>query len=180
MKLLFASDIHGSELYCKELCRRIEEEIPDKIVLLGDLLYHGPRNDLPHGYAPKQVISLLNAMSKHIIAVRGNCDSEVDQMVLDFPCLADYTTLLLPNGKIVFATHGHLWTPEDTDTLGTCDVFVSGHTHIKQLVNFDKTLVLNPGSVALPKDDCRSYAIYEDDIFAIKTLDGSPLHTVQI
>ena len=111
MKLLIASDLHGSAYYCEKLLARIDAERPDRILLLGDLLYHGPRNDLPRGYAPKEVIPMLNGLKERIIAVRGNCDAEVDQMVLEFPILADYTTILLENGRTLFATHGHLFDP---------------------------------------------------------------------
>ena len=127
MKLLIASDLHGSAHYCEKLLARIEAEQPDKILLLGDLLYHGPRNDLPEGYAPKQVIPMLNGLKDKIIAVRGNCDAEVDQMVLEFPIMADYTTLLLENGRTLFATHGHLFDPDHLPPLPagsayTCEI----------------------------------------------------------
>lgn len=120
MKYLIASDIHGSAYWTERLCAAIEVEQPDRIVLLGDLLYHGPRNDLPRDYAPKRVIPLLNALADGIIAVRGNCDAEVDQMVLDFPCMADYNVLWDPGatnpvtggrGRELFLTHGHVWGP---------------------------------------------------------------------
>ena len=113
MKLLIASDLHGSAYYCQKLLERIEAEQPDRILLLGDLLYHGPRNDLPRDYAPKQVVPMLNGLKDRIVAVRGNCEAEVDQMVLEFPVMADYTTLLLEEGKLLFATHGHKFNPEN-------------------------------------------------------------------
>ena len=112
MKLVLASDLHGSALYTGQLMKRIEAEAPDRVLLLGDLLYHGPRNDLPEGYAPKQVIPMLNGIKEKIVAVRGNCEAEVDQMVLEFPVMAEYTTLALENGKLLFATHGHHFDPE--------------------------------------------------------------------
>ena len=111
MKLVLASDLHGSALYTDQLMKRIEAEAPDRVLLLGDLLYHGPRNDLPEGYAPKQVIPMLNGIKEKIVAVRGNCEAEVDQMVLEFPVMAEYTTLALENGKLLFATHGHHFDP---------------------------------------------------------------------
>ena len=120
MKLLIASDLHGSAYYCQKLLERIEAEQPDRILLLGDLLYHGPRNDLPRDYAPKQVIPMLNGLKDRIVAVRGNCEAEVDQMVLEFPVMADYTTLLLEEGKLLFATHGHKFNPENLPPLPPC------------------------------------------------------------
>ena len=178
MKLLFASDIHGSLTYCQKLYAQIEKESPDKIVLLGDLLYHGPRNDLPLGYAPKKVIPLLNSLSKHIIAVRGNCDAEVDQMVLDFPCMADYTTIVTDTGKVIFATHGHLMTPENHSAASAFDAFISGHTHIKQAYRNATYLVVNPGSVSIPKDDSHSYATFTNNIFSLKDLSGNIIDEV--
>lgn len=180
MKLVFASDIHGSALYCAELCERIEEERPDRIVLLGDLLYHGPRNDLPEGYAPKEVITLLNKLKDRIIAVRGNCDSEVDQMVLDFPCMADYTTITTPEGYVLFVTHGHLHDVDAPTKLPRSDAFVFGHTHVKQGAVEDGLLMINPGSVSLPKDNERSYAIYEEGVFTFKDLSGVVLGNISI
>ena len=126
MKLLIASDLHGSARYCENLLARIDAEQPDKILLLGDLLYHGPRNDLPQGYAPKQVIPMLNGLKDKIIAVRGNCDAEVDQMVLEFPIMADYTTLVLENGRTLFATHGHLFDPDHLPPLPAGSAFAFG------------------------------------------------------
>lgn len=178
MKLLFASDIHGSASYCKQLCTRIENESPDKIVLLGDLLYHGPRNDLPSGYSPKEVIPLLNSLADRIIAVRGNCDSEVDQMVLDFPCMADYTTIMTETGKVIFATHGHIMTPDEHEGSTSFDVFISGHTHVKQAYDTGEFLVINPGSISLPKDGERSYATYADGVFNLKDLAGTTLQSI--
>ena len=106
MKLMIASDLHGSAFYCRQLLAAMEREQPDKLLLLGDILYHGPRNDLPEGYAPKEVIAMLNPLRERLLCVRGNCDTEVDQMVLDFPILADYA-LLYAGSRTVFATHGH-------------------------------------------------------------------------
>lgn len=116
MKLMIASDLHGSAFYAKKWLQRVEEERPDRILLLGDLLYHGPRNDLPEGYAPKEVIPLLNGLAPRLICVRGNCDAEVDQMVLDFPIMADYV-LLQAEEHTVFATHGHIHSPEQLPRL---------------------------------------------------------------
>lgn len=179
MKLIFASDIHGSATYCEQLFERIADENPDLIVLLGDLLYHGPRNDLPLGYDPKRVVSLLNSAKDRIIAVRGNCDSEVDQMVLDFPCMADYSTILLERNIAFFITHGHVFKPEDAKDLAASQAFISGHTHIKQAETIEGCFMLNPGSISLPKDGSRSFAIYDEGTFLLKTLEGSIIDTVR-
>ena len=107
MKWMIASDLHGSVYYCTKMLEALEREQAGRLLLLGDLLYHGPRNDLPRDYAPKQVIPLLNGIRTKLVCVRGNCDAEVDQMVLDFPMLADYC--VLPVGqRLVYATHGHI------------------------------------------------------------------------
>ena len=107
MKWMIASDIHGSAFYCEKMLKAFEREQADKLLLLGDILYHGPRNDLPKGYAPKKVIELLNNIKEKILCVRGNCDAEVDQMVLEFPVLADYM-LLFDGTCAIYATHGHV------------------------------------------------------------------------
>lgn len=173
-KLLIASDIHGSAFWCRKLAERIATESPDKIILLGDLLYHGPRNDLPQDYAPKEVLAILNGYKDKIIAVRGNCDAEVDQMVLEFPMLADYTTLLLPDGTTVFATHGHLY--DDAHPLLLCpdDVLLCGHTHLYADEIRNGHRYLNPGSVSLPKEGrTNSYMTWEPGKFILKDMDGN-------
>ena len=129
MKWIVASDIHGSAKYCSELLDAYEREKADRLLLLGDLLYHGPRNDLPDEYAPKMVIAMLNAKKNQILCVRGNCDAEVDQMVLEFPILADYCMLDLGT-KLVYATHGHLTSAEQLPPLREGDLFLQGHTHV--------------------------------------------------
>ena len=121
MKIMIASDIHGSAYYLEQLLNRYHEENPDKLLLLGDILYHGPRNDLPKGYAPKDVILLLNTHKEEILCVRGNCDTEVDQMVLDFPILADYC-ILYEKGHMIFATHGHYYNMENPPMLKKGDI----------------------------------------------------------
>lgn len=170
MKLLIASDIHGSALYCGRLLERMEALQPDKLVLLGDLLYHGPRNDLPEGYAPKQVIPMLSAYREKIIAVRGNCEAEVDQMVLPFPCMADYA-VLLADGVTFYLTHGHLHSPDRLPPLEPGSVFLSGHTHVKLDEYRDGIRCLNPGSVSIPKDGSRSCLLYEDGGFTFLSLE---------
>ena len=164
MKLIIASDIHGSAYWCGRLCELIEQENPDRVVLLGDLLYHGPRNDLPRDYAPKQVIPMLSALSDRILAVRGNCEAEVDQMVLPFPCLADYA-LLESGGKTMYLTHGHHANPDNLPPLVQGSIFLSGHTHVKLDKVVDGIRCLNPGSVSIPKDGSHSCIVFEDGEF---------------
>ena len=164
MKLVIASDIHGSAYWCKKLLETIEQEQPDKIILLGDLLYHGPRNDLPRDYAPKQVIPMLAGLRDKILAVRGNCEAEVDQMVLPFPCMADYA-LFHCDGLNLYLTHGHLWNPDQLPPLQPGDLFLSGHTHVKLDRISDGIRCLNPGSVSIPKDGSHSCMIYENGNF---------------
>ena len=151
MKLLIASDIHGSAYWCRVLMDRIEEESPDRIILLGDLLYHGPRNPLPDEYDPKQVAAMLNSVAERVVAVRGNCDSEVDQMMLEFPCLGDYA-LVVDEYKTIFATHGHVFGPENVPPLPGSSMLLSGHTHVKTSDVRDGIIFANPGSISLPKD----------------------------
>lgn len=171
MKLMIASDIHGSFYYTKKIAEIFSSEQADRLVLLGDLLYHGPRNPLPKDYAPSQVFELLNTMKDKILAVRGNCDSEVDQMVLSFPILADYTALFV-DGINIFATHGHLFSEDNLPPLQKNDVLIHGHTHVRVLEKRKDYTVINPGSVSLPKDDFQGYTIYESHEFVQKTLNG--------
>ena len=169
MKLMFASDIHGSYKYAKLMREKFIEEKADKLVLLGDLLYHGPRNDLPEEYAPKKVIELLNGMKKDILCVRGNCEAEVDQMVLEFPCMADYAVMYL-DGKMLYITHGHTINPQSPPPMNKGDYLMNGHTHIGAIEDRGDFTYLNPGSVSIPKDGRNSYMIYEDGEFTIKEL----------
>ena len=170
MKLVIASDIHGSAYWCGKLLEVIEQEQPDRIVLLGDLLYHGPRNDLPRDYAPKRVISMLSALADRILAVRGNCEAEVDQMVLPFPCMADYA-LIQADGLTLYLTHGHLSSPEHLPPLQPGTVFLSGHTHVKRDETMGSIRCLNPGSVSIPKDGNHSCIIYDDGNFTFRILE---------
>ena len=170
MKLMIASDIHGSAFWCRKLLDAAKAEQPDKLILLGDLLYHGPRNDLPKEYAPKEVIPMLSAWKDKILAVRGNCEAEVDQMVLPFPCMADYA-LLCADGITFYLTHGHLWNPEKLPPLEPGSIFLSGHTHIKLDTTIAGVRCLNPGSVSIPKDGSHSYLIYENGEFRFCTLE---------
>ena len=174
MKLLIASDIHGDLDSIKKILSAYETEECDKLLLLGDLLYHGPRNDLPATYAPKDVIRLLNENKDKILAVRGNCDTEVDQMVLEFPILADYAYLSL-DGLSVFATHGHKFNLKDLPPLRRGEILLHGHTHVLTATEFgDENLYLNPGSAAIPKENNpRSYMVYENRCFTVKDFDGN-------
>ena len=170
MKLIIASDIHGSAFWCGKLCQLMEAENPDKLILLGDLLYHGPRNDLPRDYAPKQVIPMLSQYKDRIIAVRGNCEAEVDQMVLPFPCLADFSQLLM-DGRTFYLTHGHHANPEALPPLAEGSVFLYGHTHVKRDEVVNGIRCLNPGSVSIPKDGSNSCIIYENNEFSFRILE---------
>ena len=164
MKLIIASDIHGSAYWCQKLMELVEQEQPDRLILLGDLLYHGPRNDLPRDYCPKQVIPMLSNLKEIIIAIRGNCEAEVDQMVLPFPCMADFCQLLL-DGKTFYLTHGHHATPDALPPLPEGSVFLSGHTHVKLDETRGGIRCLNPGSVSIPKDGSHSCLIYDNGRF---------------
>lgn len=178
MKLLIASDIHGAAYWCGKLMEAISDERPDRVILLGDLLYHGPRNDLPEDYAPKQVIEMLNSIAPQIIAVRGNCEAEVDQMVLDFACMATNNTLLDPStDSSLFLTHGHVYGPglhgsaNQLPALLPDDALVYGHTHVKVSQEGPGGIWLfNPGSVGIPKDGSHSYGIYENGHFEHRIL----------
>ncbi len=170
MKLLIASDIHGSAFWCGKLMEEIQKEQPDRVILLGDLLYHGPRNDLPRDYEPKRVIPMLSALKDKIIAVRGNCEAEVDQMVLPFPCMADYAQLLV-DGKLFHLSHGHHQNPEALPPLPEGSVFLFGHTHVKLDKAVGGIRCLNPGSVSIPKDGTHSCLIYEKENFYFKILE---------
>lgn len=180
MKLMFVSDIHGSAYYAKKAVELYSQENAQKLILLGDILYHGPRNDLPKDYAPKEVFALLNEMKQEILAVRGNCDSEVDQMVLEFPIMADYSTMYLQN-RMLFLTHGHLFNEENLPPMQTGDILMHGHTHLRMAVKRKNYYFINPGSISLPKgDEIHSYAIYEDGIFTTKDLQGNILEKLDV
>lgn len=168
MKLLIASDIHGSAYYCEQLLDAYKKENPDKLILLGDILYHGPRNDLPKDYAPKKVIPLLNSIQEKIICVRGNCDAEVDQMVLEFPIMADYKEITV-DGKRLFLTHGHVYNDVKFPPVKEGDIVIHGHTHVPRCSEINGVLFLNPGSVSIPKEDSKNgYLVYENKSFIWK------------
>ena len=185
MKLMIASDLHGSAFYCRQLLAAMEREQPDKLLLLGDILYHGPRNDLPEGYAPKEVIAMLNPLKNQIYAIRGNCDTEVDQMVLEFPILADYGLLVL-EGKAFYATHGHVYNQDHLPPLQDGDILVHGHTHILKAETIEAEggrhiAVLNPGSVSIPKGgNPNTYAMLEDGVFSLRTLEGEVVKQLKL
>ena len=177
MKIMFASDIHGSAHYCRRMLDIYKNSGAERLILLGDILYHGPRNDLPREYAPKEVIAMLNPLKGEILAVRGNCDTEVDQMVLAFPILADYA--VLPIGeRLVYVTHGHIFNTQTPPPLRKGDVLLHGHTHIPAWEPFGReNLYLNPGSVSIPKNDtAHGYMTLENGVFTWKTLSGEPYH----
>ena len=172
MKLMIASDVHGSAYYCRKMLECYQEEGAEKLLLLGDLLYHGPRNELPREYAPKEVIFMLNEVREEVLCVRGNCDAEVDQMVLTFPILSDSMILYL-DGHMVFATHGHIYHEGNLPPLKKGDILLHGHTHIQAMEHRGDYFYLNPGSVSIPKNgNENSYMVYENGTFTIKDIDG--------
>lgn len=170
MKLFIASDIHGSALWCSKMLEAFDKSGAQKLVLLGDILYHGPRNDLPDEYAPKTVISMLEPYRDKMLCVRGNCDTEVDQMVLSFPILAEYA-LIYADGLTIFVTHGHIYNRENLPPLGEGDILLNGHTHIPAIEDCGGYTYVNPGSVSIPKEgSAHSYMILEDGVFTLESL----------
>lgn len=180
MKLMIASDIHGSLYYAKKTVEKYREEKADKLILLGDLLYHGPRNDLPRDYDPKGVIALLNSIKKEILAVRGNCEAEVDQMVLEFPVMAEYMIIYI-NNRMIFVTHGHKFNTANPPMLKDGDVLLHGHTHIQAMEKADNYYYINPGSVSIPKNGNKnSYMIYENNKFTIKDFEDNVIKELEL
>lgn len=180
MRLMIASDIHGSLYYCQKLIEAYEREHADRMLLLGDILYHGPRNDLPKEYAPKKVIELLNNMKQDLLCVRGNCDTEVDQMVLDFPILAEYA-IVDAGEKMIFATHGHNFNEKNLPPLRTGDILLNGHTHVPKCTEHEDYIYMNPGSVSIPKEDSHhGYMIFQGGEFLWKDLDGEVKNRFEI
>ena len=181
MKLMIASDIHGSAFYCRELLEAFKREQADKLILLGDILYHGPRNDLPKEYAPKEFIAMLNAQKDKLLCVRGNCDTEVDQMVLEFPILADYSILYV-GGRMIYATHGHVHNMTSLPPLQAGDILLHGHTHIPAWTEFGVgNLYLNPGSVSIPKEgSAHSYMVLENGQVTWKDMSGEIYHSLEL
>ena len=179
MKMMIASDIHGSVKYCRMLLERYREEKADRLLLLGDHLYHGPRNDLPEEYAPKQVTEMLNALKDEIFCVRGNCEAEVDQMVLSFPVMAEYSLLPL-GGRMVFITHGHIFNKDNLPPMKAGDILLHGHTHVPACDPIGPYMYMNPGSVSIPKNGApRSYMTLENETFTWKTLESKIFNLYQ-
>ena len=182
MKLMFASDIHGSLSACRRVLERYDLEKADRLLLLGDLLYHGPRNALPDAYNPQGVIALLNERRDALLCVRGNCEAEVDQMVLHFPVMADYMLLPLftPDGRerTAFVTHGHLYNLSQLPPHKAGDLLIHGHTHVPCIQEQDGVTYINPGSAALPKEGSpHSYMICDAGVISLKTLEGETIRT---
>ncbi len=173
MKYLIASDIHGVAPCCEQLLKAIEREQLGKILLLGDILYHGPRNGVPEGYDPVKVIDMLNPLAENILCVRGNCDAEVDQMVLKFELMTDYMVLPFENCT-VFATHGHHYNTVNPPLLPKNGILLHGHTHVAALEEHEGYVYMNPGSVSLPKQGTRrGYMTFNGSVFLWKDLDGN-------
>ncbi len=179
MKLLIASDIHGDAVCCEKMLEAAKAEEAEKILLLGDILYHGPRNDLPEGYAPKKVIEMLNAAADKLICVRGNCEAEVDQMVLSFPVMADKAVVRdEDSGVEIHMSHGHIYSPDSLPDMPCGSIFLSGHTHIPVIEEKNGFICLNPGSVSIPKGGFpKSYAVYSCGHLTVKSFDGEILFT---
>lgn len=178
MKWFIASDIHGSAYYCKKLLEKFESEKANRLLLLGDILYHGPRNDLPKDYQPKKVIELLNKMSDKIVCVRGNCEAEVDQMVLEFPIMAEYCILDMGQ-HIIYATHGHIFGEDNPPKLHKGDILLCGHTHIPKCIEHENYTYINPGSVSIPKNNSHhGYMILEEGAFSWKDVESGELIAV--
>ena len=180
MKLMIASDLHGSARCVRKLLERYEEEKAGKLLLLGDLLYHGARNALPEEYGTMDVSEMLNAVQEELLCVRGNCDSEVDQSVLEFPIRADYC-LLYTKERMVFATHGHLYDESMPPKIKDGSILLCGHTHVPACREHGSFVYMNPGSVSIPKGgSTHSYMTYEDGLFLWKTLDGKVYQRYEI
>ena len=181
MKLMIASDIHGSARFCRELLRAFDTEQADRLLLLGDILYHGPRNALPEEYAPQEVAEMLNALRGRLLCVRGNCDAEVDQMVLDFPIMAEYCLLWL-GSRMVFATHGHCFSTDCLPPLSSGDILLHGHTHVPAWEACGQgNMYFNPGSVSIPKNGSEhSYMLLSEREAVWKSLSGEIFHREQL
>ena len=176
MKLFIASDIHGSAHYTKLMLELYKETKAERLLLLGDILYHGPRNDLPAEYNPKLVIEMLNNIKDEILCVRGNCEAEVDQMVLGFPCLADYCLIELDK-HTVFATHGHNYNLNSLPPLKRGDILLHGHTHVSRFEHFgNDNIYINPGSVYIPKENTKhSVMLYENNKFSLVDIESKEI-----
>ena len=180
MKIMIASDIHGSAFWCRKMLEAFDREQASRLLILGDILYHGPRNDLPEQYAPKEVISMLNERKNILLCVRGNCDTEVDQMVLEFPIMAEYC-LLPEKERLIFATHGHRFHLDSLPALKQGDILLHGHTHVPACEEKHDVIYMNPGSVSIPKENSpHSYMLMENGVFSWKTMDGEEYKTYRL
>lgn len=180
MKYMIASDIHGSAYYCRKLLEVFEASGAGRLILLGDILYHGPRNDLPKEYAPKETLAMLNGYKDRIYCVRGNCDTEVDQMVLKFPILADYALFVL-EGTVIYATHGHVYHEGHLPPMKKGDVLLHGHTHVLRAEKCGDITILNPGSVSIPKEgNPPTYGILEHGLFRILDFKGREIKSMNL
>jgi putative phosphoesterase len=180
MKLFFISDIHGSVSSLKAALKCFEAEQADRIILLGDALYHGPRNPLPEGYAPAEVANLLNGYKERILAVRGNCDSEVDQMLIEYPMMETYSMIQMEQRKF-FLTHGHVYHPDEHPALNEGDILAFGHTHLPMAEKRGLIYVFNPGSIALPKEgNPPSYGLFSEGKLQVKSFDGEVLRETAV
>lgn len=180
MKWFICSDIHGSAKWCEEAMRAFDKERCDRMIILGDLLYHGPRNDLPDEYAPKSVIRMLSEKKDVILCVRGNCEAEVDQMVLPFPVLADYAVLDIGD-RLIYMTHGHIYNPQNPLPVSKGSVVLSGHTHIPLKTEEDGVIYLNPGSVSIPKQgSAHSYMTFDGKTFLWKDFSGNVFDSLEL
>lgn len=181
MKFMIASDIHGSAYWCRELLTAWEREGAERLIQLGDILYHGPRNELPRDYAPQEVAAMLNPLRSQILCVRGNCDAEVDQMVLDFPIMAEYAVLAV-GSRLLYLTHGHVHNTDNPPLIAPGDLLIHGHTHVPAWERFGvENLYCNPGSVSLPKKkSAHGYMLLTDTLLEWKTMTGECFHTENI
>ena len=179
MKYLLISDIHGCLPALQRALHFYKEQHCDMLCILGDIINYGPRNQLPEGLTPKGIVEQLNAMADDIVAIRGNCDSEVDQMLLNFPIMADYL-LLVDGNKRLILTHGHVYNKEKRP-LGKCDALFYGHTHLWELTRTPQGVVCNLGSITFPKGgNPPTFATYEDGVISVYRTDGTLLQTMNL
>lgn len=178
MKILIISDIHGSSYYAKKIEEINEREKPEQIILLGDLYYHGPRNELTNEYNPMQVAGILNDLKDKIIAVRGNCDAEVDEMISDFKLQPYIETEM--NGKHVFISHGHVYNIDNIPNK-EIEIMFYGHFHTGFIKEENGIIFANPGSISLPKNNTEhSYIIFEENKITLKDVDGNIIEEKEI
>ncbi|NRF32557.1 phosphodiesterase [Vibrio coralliilyticus] len=181
MELFFASDLHGSLPATEKMLSQFDQFGAETLVLLGDILNHGPRNPVPEGYNPPAVAERLNQYAQKIIAVRGNCDSEVDQMLLSFPMMMDYAWVLLESGHRLFVTHGHLYNTDKRPPLKRGDVIAHGHTHVPVAKWHGEQVIFNPGSVTFPRSGFEpSFGVYEEGVLKAVTFDNQVLASIRL